>query len=617
MTYERALRLFLLFVGGCVALVLVAFLIGRSAAPAPPPQPPRPREAALIEAKGLPEFAPETNAVPATKAELDLGKQMQPVLELVGDGKQRDKVQQAITALATLISKNPNWADAQFLRATLQVTIGNDHYDEIRADIDRALGLPLNGVYNATEMYALRAQVDVLARMPEQALSDLDKALLAAKGDSREVFNTGGTKAEDTSNPTVLHRKDFDSLVAEFPTDFRVYLYRGLFYLTFAFYDEKLYPRVFKDIERACELNPHSAVAKFYLANAIQHTTFFTKAAASDISDVTGARGGYKEVTYRRALPLYQEAIRLDPTFTLAHAQAAECLYALKQYQDAIPYYNAVLEREPDNASALNDRGLAKTNSGDPYGAVTDFSQAIERKKNRKSNNALDLEHSIGNRAKAYLNAHSYDAAIADFSKLIGLSFARVSLLMPLSQIRAVYPELGDLADRDLLEGLRQKYYPNMDSAGFAKIYAENQKRYEEFVTAGHYVSRGDAYLQSGHFKRAAQDYARANAVSSGATDDRWKVVANDPSTELSVDVQTLDFTQGNLVSVWTKVVARHGNGYQQDNYQFDCRGRRMKTLASMRYDDGGNALWSHPEGEWQAVAPETIGERLFAGMCR
>jgi hypothetical protein len=57
--------------------------------------------------------------------------------------------------------------------------------------------------------------------------------------------------------------------------------------------------------------------------------------------------------------------VAADPRFAEAHAQAAECLYSLKRYQEAIPYYDTVIQLEPQNAGAYNGCGLAKSYSQD------------------------------------------------------------------------------------------------------------------------------------------------------------------------------------------------------------------------------------------------------------
>ena len=93
------------------------------------------------------------------------------------------------------------------------------------------------------------------------------------------------------------------------------------------------------------------------------------------------------------------------------------------------------------------------------------------------------------NRAAAYAKVMNYENAIDDYGTAIGLKFASVVFLMSLPQIRSLYPEFADLSDQVLLEGLRQKYFPNMSSADFVDNYKhdpinknEPKKPNKEFV---------------------------------------------------------------------------------------------------------------------------------------
>jgi tetratricopeptide (TPR) repeat protein len=577
------------------------------------------REAALIEHKGLSEFSPETNAPAVDPLDKQLAQEMMPVLKLVGDSKNIENNKKALSALSPIIQKHQQSPDSQLLRAILAVLVGSKDYASILTDIDNASRLLRSsqhkGVYNLAEMAALRAKVSLLAGNPSRAMMDLESILRSEPTNATEVFNTGGVKPDDAANPTALSKQDLDNLVTTYPNDYRTHMFLGLFYLGFTTYGEQFYAPALDNLRRASSLNHQSALVQYFLGIAVAKKTFLTKAAASDISDVTGARGGYIETTHKTALGYFMKAVDLDVQFTQAHAQVAESLYSLKRYPEAISSYDKVIELDPNNAGAYNDRGLAKTFSGDHYGAITDFSKAIEM----KSATGRDaLTHNLENRANAYVKIRNYDAAISDFSRAIGRSFAATMFVLSLKQIRGMYPEFADITDHDLLEGLREKYFPNFTAKDFANNYTDDKKPFEEFVIAGLYVSRGDAYLGTGHFRKAAGEYARANRIYSHATEfERWKVVSRTPDTEFAIDIQTLDFSQGNVVSLWLKVVTVKSHAYHQDNYQIECPGRRLRTLASTTYDANDNVIGSGLETAWGQVAPETIGEMLYSRMCK
>ncbi len=215
-----------------------------------------------------------------------------------------------------------------------------------------------------------------------------------------------------------------------------------------------------------------------------------------------------------------------------------------------VPYYDRAIELWPADAGAYNDRGLAKSNLSNYYDAISDYSHAIELKKPR---NGTSLDSTYENRAVAYSKVGNYDGAIEDYSRAIGLKFRVQVFLMSVPQIRAMYPELSDISDHDLLEGLRQKYFPNMSSADFVGNYQKKDKPFEDFVLAELYVDRGDTYLAARNFRKASHEYARAGHDDKSYVIDRWRSISNSFDTQYFVDVQTFDFTQGNVVSLWVK----------------------------------------------------------------
>jgi tetratricopeptide (TPR) repeat protein len=337
-------------------------------------------------------------------------------------------------------------------------------------------------------MHSLRAKVDILSGNYQQAVNDLETAIKTDPGDINEVFNTGSPKPEDDSNPTALQKKDLDLLVTKYPDDYRTHIFRGLFYSFFTTFDEKYYALANKALKDALKINPQSPLVNYLLGKVAQKAAFWTKAAWSDVSNLTGAKGGYREQVNEIALNYFKEATRLDPTFEDAYVQIAQSLYSLKRYSEAIPYYDKVIELQSENAGAYNDRALAKTYINNYYDAITDFSKAIELKKS-KPRMYLGLDNTYENRAAAYVKVMNYDSAIQDYSRAIGLKFASQVFLMSIPQIRTLYPEFNDISDQDLLEGLRQKYFSNMSSADFLGNYQhdiikkhEEKKPFKDFV---------------------------------------------------------------------------------------------------------------------------------------
>jgi len=482
-------------------------------------------EESAIENLGLSEFSADNNtANTVTPQDKALAEEMMPVFKGMGDGKDATKNQETILKLGKIISKYPEYSDAYLLRATISLLANNADYSRIQSDIDSAIKFHSSNKYHSAydstaEMYALRAKVGVLNNSYDQAISDLETAIKIDPSNTNEVFNTGGIKPEENSNPSALQKNELDALIAKYPDDYRTYMFRGLFYRSFARFDEQYFTPTLNDLKHAQQLNPSSQLVEYLLGSTYQNGLISTKAAWADISDLTGATGGYKEKVYVVALQHFQKASELDSGFALAYAGAAESLYDLKRYSEAIPYYDKEIDLDPNNAGAYNDRGLSKTYINDYNGAIKDFSKAIDLKKSKPDS----VESSYENRAAAYAKAMNYDSAIQDYGSAIGQKFGSLVLLLSLPQIRAIYPELSNISDQDLLEGLRQKYFSNMSGVDFSDQIKKNTKPYEEFILGGLYVARGDVYLSEGNFDKAQNEYVRAAALGSAYLVDDWK----------------------------------------------------------------------------------------------
>ncbi len=462
-----------------------------------------------------------------------------------------------------------------------------------------------------------------------QAMNDLEnviifepsKAIGALNANTGEVKNTveDYLKAENSGNLTALKKKDFDLLITKYPDDHRSYIFRSLFYFSFTSLDVKSYDPALNDLRQALKINPNSALANYFFGTIFQKMAFWTMAAARDISNLTGKHGGFKDRTNEIALGYFKEAIRLDPKLKDAYLQAAQQLSSMERYSEAIPYYDKVVELDPNNAGAFNDRGLAKMSTNDYYGATSDFSKSIELKKSGSpsSLDQLYLFHSYQNLAEAYSKTGQYDEAIDSYNRAIGVEFGQQAILMSLTQIKFIYPELNSVSDQDLIEGLRQKYYPNISSKDFFDSVHGNTKPYEDFILAGLYAGRGDVYLSKGNVRKAKQEYSRALRNDHTYSIDRWKAIFKDLDKESSIDFNTLDFSQPNLVSVWLKTVNTGSQNSTQQNYQIDCSGRKIKLLASTSYNLYGAPINTTTEQSWESIFPETMGETLYNDLCR
>jgi tetratricopeptide (TPR) repeat protein len=571
-----------------------------------------------IESKGMLEFNSENDTSNnSSKADKQLGKEMIQALENFGDGKDSLKNTKAISLLNKILNKNPEYADGYLFRAMISLMNGSRDYQRILSDLDKASRYHSSKKYkssfeNETMILGLKAKITLLMGDNLNALNLLETAIKANPGDIKNVFNNGGVKPEEGASGIEFQLNDFNTLISKYPTDYRTYLLRGLFYFTFSLYDEQFYNLALEDLNKALAINPKSAVANYFLGDVYGQKAFWTKAAASDITDVTGEEGGYRAKTNEKALEFYKAAATFDPNFTQAYAQIAQSLYSLKRFEEAIPYYDKVIELDSNNAGAYNDRGLSKIETNDLFGAVNDFSRAIHLK---EANKADFLDTSLENRATAYLKQLDYERSIEDYSRAIGIKLSSQIFLMNIQQIRSIYTEFNSLSNQDLLIALHQKYFSNMKFADFSEQLQKNKKPYVDFVLGDLYVKRGDAYFYNKDYRKAFREYSRA--LNSGASMDRWKIFSKTKEEEYALDLQTLEFNRGSLVSLWTRVL--HGDkSHTETNYQIDCSNRKLKFLSTTGYDSEGKIMASSTgKDEWQTIVPESMGEILYSGMCK
>ena len=469
-----------------------------------------------IENKGVPEFNPENDTINTVTAQSkEIAGELMPIMKAMGDNKDMQKNKDAIQALGSVISKHPDYSDAYFLRATLSVLVANGNYKNILSDIDSAIKLHSSSdkyyqsAYDSVaDMYALRAKVDILSGDYQQAMTDLETAIKTNLNSAGSIFNSGGIKPEDTSNPTAIQKSDIDALIAKYPNDARVYVFKGLYYEFFTTFDKAYCTTEADALETAITTNPNSALAQYFLGR--EQTCDF-------LSTVEKASDSYRDQVNQNSLPYFKTAIKADPSFVEADMQMAETLLNLRRESEALPYYGKVIELNPSDAGAYNDRALAKTDLGDYSGAISDFTQAIKLKKTNPQSSFIGIGDIYENRASAYSKAGNNASAINDYSRAIGLKFASQVFIMSLPQIRTLYPEFNYISDKDLLEGLRQKYLPNMSPSDFAGNYVSDivdsskpKQPNRDFVLGDIYKERGYAYTANGEAEKASEDYARA-----------------------------------------------------------------------------------------------------------
>ena len=179
--------------------------------------------------------------------------------------------------------------------------------------------------------------------------------------------------------------------------------------------ENKQYIEAEKDFNKAVELDPKSAKAYFWRAEAQLND----EKAFADYARAIELKPDYAMAYYKRglrksftdnkaALVDYNRSIELDPTFPEAYLSRALVYLLANNYKLAILDYTKLIELKPDGASYYV-RGTAYLDSGDNVRAIADFTKSIE----------LDATYywTFKQRAKAYRNIKKFKSAQADEQK--------------------------------------------------------------------------------------------------------------------------------------------------------------------------------------------------------
>jgi tetratricopeptide (TPR) repeat protein len=527
------------------------------------------------------------------------------LLELIGHLKNEDETKSALPKLDDFITRHPDYSDALFLRAYCKACILNEHgFTSIQSDVEAAMS-GVGQVYNRTDYYSLLARLEFAKADYARAVDYLEKAMIRDVDTASGMFNIEGVKPARDSKFCEWNLTELDALAERFPKDYRPLLFRGLYYEFFTTFKEDYYSPAMQNFQKAALLKPSSPLPQYFIGQVHSKASFWTKKAwASD--------EGRDQLT-RNAAQAYTRAIQLDPEFLPAYEQRASDYLNLKQYPQAIRDYGIVLTLDPDNHTAYADRGLAKLESGDNWGAIFDFGDAIQREKEGASYLPDLFEH----RADAYVRLGRYSEALSDYNKAIELKFGQMTILLSLNQIRGLYPEYDQVSDEVLLRKIHDLFWPNMEYAGFVKQLDGNGKWAISLLNEL-YEKRGDAYLRSGDFRRGTLDFMRIFKGIPNFADstDRWRTLGRTADQETYfLDVKSAEFPRDGPVRIWLKFVGKKQT--QTVENELDCKTRLMNRASVVTYDSNGTVVTSSEVSSgWQRIIPDTIGEQLYSGAC-
>jgi tetratricopeptide (TPR) repeat protein len=555
--------------------------------------------ALLPQSSGPPEFSIEIKKGAAKSTQAD-----QEYFELLGTIKTDVDYQSAMPKLDAFIKDHPDYTDARYFRANTNICILNSR--DFSPDIDdlkSAIAHP-SSIYNV-QSYSLLAKIQFAEQNYSQATELLYKTMAQDLNDADKIFNIGNVEPEKNSNFCTWNLTDLNLLINKFPNDFRVWLYRGLYYEFFTTFKEEYFAPAIENFRKAALLSPESSIPQFLIGKLYTKQSFWTKKAAS--SEI------YRDEQIRTAIRAYSKAIQLDPKFIPAYVQRADSYLSLKQYQLAIRDYDRILALDPENDTAHSDRGIAQLESGHYMSAISDFGEAISKK---EEGNAF-LPELYEDRADAQVKLNEFGEAIGDYTKAIAFKLSTESILLSLKQIRGLYPEFANLSDDALCRKLHDRFWPNMEYAAFCNTLMHENGKWSIGLISTLYEKRGDAYLQSGDFRSGVADFQRIYKGIPNFADstDRWRIIgASTDGSPYLLDVKTADF-KPDSVRLWLK--SSNKNVSNLIEYELQCNSRQLRTLSVTSYGSNGKMIDSSDVmSDWVAIIPESLGERLYSSSC-
>jgi len=528
------------------------------------------------------------------------------LFEIVKHLKDEKEARSALPGLNRFIEEYPHYSDASFLRATVEACILNSRdFASIVADVRAAMSNGDASIYNTTDYYSLLGKIAIERAEYEGAADDLEKAMRRDLDSADRMFNIEGVEPEMTSKFCSWNLTDLNTLVARFPGDYRIRLFRGLYYEFFTTFKEEYYAKAAQEFQEAALLNPKSPLPPYFVGQLHSKASFWTKKAwASDAG---------RDEPIKNAVQDYTNAIKLDPHFLEAYEQRASSYLNLKQYSQAIKDFDTVLTLNPEYASAYFDRGIAKLESGQYFAATLDFGDAI-RRKNEGDSFLSNLYEGLGD---AHVKLGNYRDAVVDYSKAIERQLANQTFLLSLKQFRGLYPEYDKASDEAVLRKLNALFWPQFEYGVFAEQLKKNGK-WEISLLNGLYEKRSYSYLRVGDYRRGVLDINRIVKGMPNFADstDRWRVLGKNADGETYyLDAKSAEFPATDPVRFWIKTAGKKRT--QTAAYEIDCRGRRLSIGSEVTYDQDNKVVnTSELSGGWQGVVPDTIGEQLYNGAC-
>jgi len=226
-----------------------------------------------------------------------------------------------------------------------------------------------------------------------------------------------------------------------------------------------------KDLQRAVDLGKK-------LVAELGHVPAVTRL----VAETYNQRGlaWFHQKNYAAAAADYEEAIRFDPTYGMAHGNYGWLWHSQGQTDKALAHYNDALHKDPKLAFVHNNRGYLFLQKKELDKAIADFDLAV------KLRPAFILAYE--NRAQAHYAKGNEDAALADVLKVMELDPKRISSLS-----QAVAQSLSDRGFKLMQQGELDKALADLSQA--LKLHPKLALAYENRALVFHMKGNHDAAI--------------------------------------------------------------------------------------------------------------------------
>jgi tetratricopeptide (TPR) repeat protein len=216
----------------------------------------------------------------------------------------------------------------------------------------------------------------------------------------------------------------------------------------------------------------------------------------------------------REAVAQFNQAVTLNPRYTIAYFLRAYVKDDLNDPQGALADFNQAISLEPKDASAYYNRGILKNKLNDPAGALADYNQSISL--NPK---LADAYNNRGNLKFQKLNDHP--GALADYNTAISLDPKWASAYFNRGNLKYdLNDHQGALADYNQAISLNPKFAAAYINRGLLKYEKLNDPQgaladYSQAISlnpkdAESYMNRGNLKDKFNDLQGALADYNQA-----------------------------------------------------------------------------------------------------------